>query len=156
MKKVLVMLLSAISIVIFIGCEDSELDLQNKPHRENNRMITRFLFDAGYCTANLKCDTLYRIYSQEQMDSLLAGYNFWLPTLDSQNKSMCLYWGWCGGDAREVNVEFTTLDENMYSLTIDVTDVPMLPAGAPFVVAFYTDLGIEPTDSIIVDVNIHD
>ncbi|MCQ2277140.1 MAG: hypothetical protein MJZ87_09395 [Bacteroidales bacterium] len=156
MKKLFLILLSAISIGIFTGCEDPDLPSPNKPHRENNHIITRFLFDANYCYSHLQYDTLYRIYNQAQMDSLFAGYDFWLPTLDFPNQSMYLYWGWCGGEAREVNVEFTPLNEDLYMLSIDVTDVPVLPAGAPFVVAFYTDLGIEPTDSIMVDVNIHD
>ena len=155
MKKILLLLLSAISIGIFTGCEDPELP-QNKPHRENNRTITRFFLDPEFCHDHLQWDTLYRIYSQAQMDSIFAGYNFWLPTLDFSKESLYLYRGFFNGDHSDIHVEVTTLNENLYMFSYYFPCTPMLTGGAEYTVAFYTDLGIEPTDSIIVDVNYYE
>ncbi|MCQ2283996.1 MAG: hypothetical protein MJZ57_03735 [Bacteroidales bacterium] len=125
-EKLFLILLSAISIGIFTGCEDPELP-QNKPHRENNPIITRFLFDADYCHDHLQYDTLYRIYSQAQMDSLLSGYDFWLSTLDFPNQSMYLFWGYPTDKLIvNVNIHDTTAFKRSYGISESSRTAPSL------------------------------
>lgn len=115
--------------------------------------ISVFGVDYGFCRNHCQPDTLYRINSQQEMDSFFQQYPFPLPEIDFSTQTMFLTYGNAPGSVMQRAVRIRENMEGSYNLNINLLEILGLIEGDPWVTAFWTYKKIQDTDSVRLTVN---
>jgi hypothetical protein len=135
--------------------ETISLDILVQNQDETNGFIPISVFpvDYHYCNTHFRQDTLYRIYTQDDMNNFFQGYPYHLPKIDFSKQTLFLVYGQTFGQITGGAIRLRKHTDNLYDLGVRIIETPSLIGGDPWAAAFWTYHKIDETDSINLTIN---